>query len=201
MIRFFLFLLFSLPILAAPPKTPQAIATEILAPLLDPAKIETLKGDRPVNTRLYRLLHWLETARKGGGDLSGIMNAAQAAAGYGGTPRAKADKQAILWTRAKLERWGCFSPEGMAKLRKGGSPPITKGEHAGNAIALDHLLPVSVAPEVAARFFNPEAITADENRRKGAKITEREIALARLWNREGLLSGEGLQAVESAAGG
>ncbi len=33
--------------LSAAPETPQAIATEILAPLLDPARLATLKGDRP----------------------------------------------------------------------------------------------------------------------------------------------------------
>jgi hypothetical protein len=47
-------------------ETPQAIATEILAPLLNPAKVDTLKGDRPINARMYRVLGWLETARQAG---------------------------------------------------------------------------------------------------------------------------------------
>ena len=46
-------LAFVLPALAVP-DTPQAIATEILAPLLDPAKLATL-GDRGANTRVQKI--------------------------------------------------------------------------------------------------------------------------------------------------
>ncbi len=44
-------------------ETPDDITTEILEPLLDPAKVATLKGDRPSNTRLYKALYWIETAQ------------------------------------------------------------------------------------------------------------------------------------------
>jgi hypothetical protein len=39
----------TLPLYAAPqtPQMPDEIARQILAPLLDPAKVATLKGDRP----------------------------------------------------------------------------------------------------------------------------------------------------------
>ena len=46
-------LAFVLPAFAVP-ETPQAIATEILAPLLDPAKLATL-GDRGSNTRVQKI--------------------------------------------------------------------------------------------------------------------------------------------------
>jgi hypothetical protein len=165
--------------LSAAPETPQAIAEEILAPLLDPAKVATLKGDRPANARLYKVLYWLETARERGGDVSAVIDTAQAAAGYGGTKGAAADKLAVTWSRKKLEDFGCFTPEGMAKLRKGGSPAITKGPHDGDSIALDHVLPRAVVPELAARFYNLEAIPAKQNRAKSAKIGQRELDLAR----------------------
>ena len=181
------------------PESPQAIATEILAPLLDPVKVATLKGDRPANTRLYKVLYWLETARRAGGDVSEVLDAAQVTARYAGTPGASADKIAISWNRKNLDDFGCFTPEGMAKLRKGGSPTITCGPHAGDTIALDHVLPRSIVPELAARFFNLEAIDASANLTKSAKITAREVALARRWHREGLLSAEGLGVVEATA--
>ena len=63
---------------------------------------------------------------------STVLDTAQAAAGYAGTSVAKADKQAITWSRQKLEDFGCFTPEGMAKLKKGGSPTITKGGHGAS---------------------------------------------------------------------
>ena len=185
--------------LAAEPITPDAIAKQILAPLLDPAKVNTLKGDRPANARLYRVLGWLETARRAGGDVPAVIDAAQAAAGYAGTKGAAADKLAITWSHQKLAGFECFSPAGIAKMKKGGSPQILAGHYAGDFIALDHVLPRAVVPELAARFYNLEAIPARLNLAKSAKITEREILLARRWKRDGLLSPEGLAAVESVA--
>jgi hypothetical protein len=64
-----------LPLLAVP-ETPDSIAIEVLAPLLDPVKVATLKGDRPANTRLYKVLGWLETARRAGGDVSAALDVA-----------------------------------------------------------------------------------------------------------------------------
>ena len=126
------------------------------------------------------------------------MDTAQAAAGYGGTVRAAADKKAITWNRKRLEDFGCFTPEGMVELRKGNAPAITKGPYTGGEVALDHVLPVAVVPELTARFYNLEAIPAKENGSKGAKIGRRELELARRWHRDGLLSAAGLAAVEAA---
>lgn len=190
-------LIAALPLKAAP-ETAEDIAKQILAPLLDPAKVATLKGDRPANTRLYKVLYWLETARERGGEVFAVIDTAQKVAGYAGTPGGNADKLAISWSRQKLEDFGCFNAEGMAALRKGGSPKITKGQHAGDSVALDHVLPRAVVPELAARFYNLEAIPARENLAKSAKVGKRELELARRWNREGLLSAVGLAATESA---
>jgi len=186
------------PLCAAPrtPQTPDEIARQILAPLLDPAKVATLKGDRPANPRLYKVLYWLETAREMGGDVGTVIDTAQAMTGSSGTPAAKADLLAILSNRTKLQTFGCLTPDGMAKLRKGGSPEITQGEHAGDFIALDHILPRSVVPELAARFYNLEALPARVNLAKSDKIGQRELDLARQWNHAGLLSSPGLRAVE-----
>jgi hypothetical protein len=186
------------PLCAAPrtPQTPDEIARQILAPLLDPVKVATLKGDRPANPRLYKVLYWLETAREMGGDMSTVIDTAQAATGSSGTPAAKADMLAIISNRTKLQVFGCLTADGMAKLRKGRSQEITKGEHAGDFIALDHILPRSVVPELAARFFNLEALPARVNLAKSDRIGKQELVLARQWNREGLLSAPGLRAVE-----
>ena len=186
-----------LPLVAAPEK-PDEIAIQILAPLLDPAKVATLKGDRPANVRLNKVLGWLKTARQAGGDASGVLDRAQVAAGYFGTVGAQADKAAIIWSRKRLEDFGCFTPAGIAKLKKGGSPQISKGKHSGDSIARDHVLPRSIVPELEARFYNLEALPARENLAKSAKITDREVTLARRWKREGLLSAAGLAAVEGS---
>jgi 5-methylcytosine-specific restriction endonuclease McrA len=85
----------------------------------------------------------------------------------------------------------------METLRKGGSPKITQGENAGDSIALDHVLPRSLVPELAARFYNLEAIPSKKNLQKSDRITARELSLARRWHREGLLSANGLRAIEA----
>ena len=193
----FLSLILCFPV-AAEPTTPAEIARKIIAPLIDPAKIATLKGARPINARTYRLLYWLETARRAGGDPAEVVALAQTVAGYAGTVAAKEDKAAIVSNRSKLEVLGCFTAQGMADLRKGASPDITKGFLAGSGIELDHILPVSIVPELANRYFNLYAMSAQENRTKGAKIGKRELELARRWHKEGLLSAEGLQAAIEA---
>lgn len=77
------------------------------------------------------------------------------------------------------------------------------GNHEGgtcrDSVALDHVLPRSVVPELAARFYNLEAIPAKANLAKSAKIGQRELDLARRWQKAGLLSAAGLAAVEAAA--
>jgi hypothetical protein len=73
----------------------------------------------------------------------------------------------------KLEGYVCFDTAGMAELRKGNAPTITKGEHAGDSIALDHVLPRAIVPELAARFYHLEAIPSKLNGKKSAKITDR----------------------------
>ena len=107
-----------------------------------------------------------------------MLEAAQAATGNKDSPARRTDRAALIWSRRKLEIFGCFTPEGLAKLRKGGSPQITEGEHAGEKVALDHVLPRAVVPELDACFYNLEILAAKVNRAKSAKITEREVALA-----------------------
>lgn len=53
--------------------------------------------------------------------------------------------------------------------------------------------------ELAARFYDLDAISDRENEAKGAKIGQRELDLARRWQWEGGLSAAGLAAVEAAA--
>jgi hypothetical protein len=51
---------------------------------------------------------------------------------------------------------------------------------------------------LAARFYDLDAISDRENEAKRAKITQRELDLARKWKKAGLLSTQGLAAVELA---
>lgn len=181
-------------------RSPDEIATKILGPLLDPGRIATLKGDRPINTRLYRILGWLETARLAGGSVDKVIIAAQRTNGAIDAPCSLEDRTALRRSWEELERFGCFTPKGIETLKKGGSPKITRGEHAGDIIHLDHILPRSVVPEFDSRFLNLIPVPSTVNLRRGSCITSKELALARRWHRQGLLSDEGLTAIQRVIG-
>ncbi|GAA5119319.1 hypothetical protein GCM10023212_11280 [Luteolibacter yonseiensis] len=161
-------------------------------------KIATLKGERPINGRLYRILGWLEIARLAGGDPLDVIDTAQAVAGYGGSNKALADRVALCHSWNNLHEFGCFTVEGVVTLKKGGSPTITRGEHAGEKVHIDHILPRSLVPELYDCIHNLEPIPSSLNASKGAKVGRSEVELARLWHGLGLLSADGLAAVESA---
>ena len=95
---------------------------------------------------------------------------AQTVAGYAGTVAAQEDKAAIVSNRSKLEVLGCFTAQGMGDLRKGASPDITKGFLAGSGIEIDHILPVSIVPELASRYFNLDAMSAQETGQRARNL-------------------------------
>ena len=89
--------------------------------------------------------------------------------------------------------------EELAEMRRGRAPTITQGQPAGTEASVDHTLPRSIVPELDSRLYNLRTMPKRLNQSKGNRITEKEAQLARRWNRDGLLSDEGLRAVEEAA--
>ena len=85
----------------------------------------------------------------------------------------------------------------MAKLRKGNAPTITKGPYAGELATGDHIIPRSVCPELDNKLFNLEFMPETLNQKKAAKVGDRQLQLARKWQRLGVLSEVGLRAVEA----
>jgi hypothetical protein len=92
---------------------------EILAPLITPQKIDALDGSRAANPRLKKIAYWMESARRDGQDVAAVIDQAQRKVGYAGTARADVEKAGLLRNLTILERLGCLSDDGMAKLRKG----------------------------------------------------------------------------------
>lgn len=62
-LRVFLLILLGLPSLL---QGQQDVALNALASLSDPVKLATLKGERPANTRVRKIVYWLESARING---------------------------------------------------------------------------------------------------------------------------------------
>lgn len=171
----------------------------VLSSLVDPVKIDKLDGDRAANPRLRKMMYWLETACRSGADPEAVILDAQKRAGYVGTARADADRDALVRNRVILERLGCLDGAGMVALRKGNSPTVTKGPYAGDTVDVDHIIPRAVAPELDDRIFDLEFMPSKLNMKKGASIGVRQKQLAQKWNKAGLLSAAGLRAVMTAA--
>ena len=55
--------------------------------------------------------------------------------------------------------------------------------------------PRSVCPELNNKIYNLEMMPLTLNQRKGAKVTQQQIDLAKRWNQDGLLSDVGLGAM------
>jgi hypothetical protein len=165
---------------------------EILANLTDPAKIDTLTGKRAATPRLRKTCYWLHTTP----NPAEAIKRAQIKNGSHGTARAQETASALLRNLTILERLGCLDDAGLDKLRRGNAPTITKGPYAGELATVDHIIPRSVIPELDNKLFNLEFMPDTLNQRKDAKIGDRQRQLARKWNDAGLLSDEGLKAVD-----
>lgn len=170
----------------------------ILSSLVDPAKIDALDGDRAANPRLRKMIYWLETGRRAGADPAAVVLEAQIKAGYAGTARADADRASLVRNRIILERLGCLDAAGMAALRRGRAPRITKGPYAGDIASVDHIIPRSVVDELDEKIYNLEFMPSKLNMSKGAGIGVRQRQLAAKWKKLGLLSEAGFRAVMGA---
>jgi hypothetical protein len=168
---------------------------DILPPILDPAKLDTLKGKRAATPRLRKACYWLQMAHTSDFDAGDIIGQAHAQTGPHEPKRAKAQRESLIRNRVILERLGCIDEAGMIKLRKGNAPTITKGPYAGEIVTGDHIIPRSVCPELDNALYNLEMMPLTLNQKKSAKIGTRQIDLATRWNQDGLLSDAGLEAV------
>lgn len=169
--------------------------TAILAPLIDPDRLDTLKGERAATPRLRKACHWLEIARREGQHPDELIDRAHASALPQDAAREAEQKTALLRNLTILDRLGCLDSEGMEKLRRGRAPTITKGPYTGELATGDHIIPRSVCEELDNCLFNLEFMPETLNRKKAAKVGQRQIQLANRWHKLGLLSDEGLNAV------
>ena len=166
-----------------------------LAPLLDPAKLDSLKGKRAATPRLRKICYWLEMARREGRDPGEVIDQAHALLTPHSEKRLRCQKDSLVRNRIILERLGCLDEAGMTKLRKGNAPTITRGPYAGEIVTGDHIIPRSVCPELDNALYNLEMMPLTLNQKKSATIGQRQIDLAKRWNQDGLLSDEGFMAV------
>ena len=77
------------------------------------------------------------------------------------------------------DQLGCLTSEGLAEMRRGRSPTVTRGPCAGDELSVDHIIPFAVRPQLDHLIANLEMMPLRMNRSKGDKISERQRALER----------------------
>ena len=136
-----------------------------MATLTLPAKLDTLKDPRAANSRLRKACYWLRWS----GDAGNVIEAAIAS-----TPRGELAKASLRRNMMILQKLGCFDEEDMARLRRGKSPVIDFGPYTGQKAEVDHIVPVSVAPEFGNWIGNLEFMPQTLNRRKANTMGDRQ---------------------------
>jgi hypothetical protein len=148
---------------------------ERLANLLDPLKIATLNGSRALNSRLHKVLYWLWQEELEGHDPNEALWRAMkmAKADEGGLPsmlNGRIDHAQIINNYDFAKNLHVFErPENLELMRRGKSPLIDTPWGVEN-VEVDHIVPVSSAPELSNAWGNLAYQTKKFNRMRGDKF-------------------------------
>jgi hypothetical protein len=154
-------------------------AADWLAPLADqtdPAKLAAL-GKRGANPRVNRIVFYLHQAQQAGTSPGDALDQAFRQNGTTGLV-AILSKETQLLNYQHAQEWGLLTSENLADLKTGEAPRISRGPHTGQDTDVDHIVPVSLAPEAGNSLANLELLPSSVNRAKGARIGWREVTFA-----------------------
>lgn len=169
----------------------------LIEPLIDPAKLATL-GDRGANPRVQKITAILWQAKMDGHDPNEVAEKAVAGIGWGGTEKGRLTAEAMVRNLTILERLHGTTPEDLADMRRGRTADVRRGPYTGEIISVDHIIPRAIAPELDNVIANLELMPLSLNLRKGSKVGDRQLSLAKKLNTAGLLSDEGLRRIVTA---
>jgi hypothetical protein len=166
---------------------------EKIAPLIDPAKLATLK-ERGANPRVQKVTFYLYSAKVDRLDATAV---ARTAVRMVGMKKAAADLTVATMVRnvTIAERLGCTDRAGLDEMQKGNAATVRYGPYAGDQLSVDHIIPRSVVPELDKVIANLELMPARMNSKKNVSIGQRQRDLAGKLRKAGLLSEAGLNAV------
>ena len=159
-----------------------------IASLISPAKLSTL-GTRAANPRVQKYVAILENARLSGRDPAVVVADAVKIAGLRGE-MAVLTAEAMLRNRVIAERLGCLNPAGLQEMREGRAPTVMKGPYKGDELSVDHIIPLSVVPELDKIIANLELMPLRMNESKHAKMGARQEDLLKKLRAAGLSVGE-----------
>ncbi len=165
--------------------------------LISPAKLKTLR-ERGANPRVQKYVALLAQAKHDG--IQPEMVAKEAAAAAGMTGEAAALTAATMVRNLVIaERLGCLNSDGLWAMRHGQSPTVRLGSCRGDELSVDHIIPLTVAPELDKVIANLELMPLKLNESKNGKVGARQIDLAKKLNRAGLLTRPTLEIILATA--
>ena len=165
-----------------------------ISSLVDPAKLATLDA-RGANPRVEKYVALLAEAKAEGVAPKKVAAKAVGLAGMKGKA-GKLTVEAMVRNLEIAERLGCLDPAGLREMHRGEAPTVHRGPYRGEKLSVDHIIPLAVVPELDNVIANLELMPLRMNEGKNAKIGARQLDLARKLHKAGLLSSEGLKAVE-----
>jgi hypothetical protein len=161
--------------------------------LSDPAKLATL-GKRGANSRLNKIVYWLDQSRSRGMSPETAVSLSQRLNSTT-EPQASLVKASLLRNLKIADELGLLTAENRERLRRGNAAVVTRGPYAGANVEIDHIVPVSLAPEVGNELANLEMLPAPLNRLKSNRVGPRQLSHAEALAQAGLLSPESLARV------
>lgn len=167
-----------------------------ISSLVEPAKLATL-GARGAIPRVEKYVAILAEGRANGAAPKKVAAKAVAIVGMKGGA-AKLTAEAMVRNLTIAERLGCLDSEGLGEMRRGQAATVRRGPYKGEKLSVDHIIPRAVVPELDNEIANLELMPLRMNEGKNAKVGARQVDLARKLHKAGLLSSEGLKAVEKS---
>jgi hypothetical protein len=170
-------------------------AVQALSSLTDPDKLATL-NERGANARMNKIVFWLHEARTKGVSAETAIRWAQS---FNGTqePRAGLVKESLLRNLETADQLLLFTPGNRERLRRGNAAKIVRGPYAGQTVEIDHIVPLSLAPEAGNELANLEMVPETVNRKKSNQVTTRQLMVAQKLFDAGLLKPETLERVRT----
>lgn len=168
-----------------------------IANLSDPAKLATLEK-RGANPRVNKIVYWIDHARRRGLTPDRTLRAANFL-NWTSEPRAGLVREELTRNLAIADELGLLTADNREKLRNGHAAIVTRGPYEHAPVEIDHIVPVSLAPEIGNELANLEMLPKPLNRAKSAKVGERQLAHAERLRQAGLLTEESLQRVQAQA--
>lgn len=169
----------------------------LIQSLIDPAKLATL-GDRGANPRIQKVTVILWEAKLQGHDPAVVAGNAVKLIGWNGTAKGDLTAAAMVRNVVILERLGSITEEDIHAMKRGKAPIVRRGPYVGEIVSVDHIIPRSVAPELDNVIANLELMPLSVNQKKGNKVGDRQVSLAKSLHNAGILSEAGFQSVMEA---